>query len=260
MHRCCTAVILLVVSALGCAGSQPVRMQLPPSARIGILNLLEPQMTHVDVGSLRIDGYTHGYIVDWDIPGYINRTIEKELRTRRSYTFVPLPVTASAGWDQSMSRDILKAVDTWMPGDLKAFLERTAEENRLDAIISVSTYDSGLWGQNVCFKIGNSPVATKGYGLFTRARLLSEFSNLLPVGQNTAAPYANVIVAVFQPRPAALAAYGRAPCSKSSLSNFPWESDLRLLGPAVIQQLRPYIERLSAEAVQTALGSAGMQP
>ena len=31
------AIFLMVLSALGCAGSQPVRMQLPPGARIGIL-------------------------------------------------------------------------------------------------------------------------------------------------------------------------------------------------------------------------------
>jgi hypothetical protein len=255
-----SAVILMLVSAWGCTGSQPVRMQLPPAARVGILNVLETQMTHVDVGSLRIDSFTNVYSVDWDIPGHINRRIEKELPARGRYTFVPLTANASADWNQSMSRDILSAVNAWMPGGLKVFLERTAEENRLDAIISVSSYDSGLWEQNVCFKIGKSPVATKGYGLYTRTRLLTEFSNLLPVGQNTAAPYANIIVAVFQPRPAALAAYGQAPCSKTSLSNFPWEGDLQSLGPAVIRQVRPHVEQLSAEAVQAALSNAGLLP
>jgi hypothetical protein len=92
--------------------------------------------------------------------------------------------------------------------------------------------------------------------------LLSEFSNLLPagIGQDMAAPYANIIVAVFQPRPATLAAYGRAPCSKVSLPDFPWGSDLQFLSPTVIQQVRPYVERLSAEAVRNALTNAGLLP
>ena len=127
-------------------------------------------------------------------------------------------------------------------------------------IISVSSYDTGTWQQDACFEIGKSAVATKGYGLYTRKKVLSAFSNLLPVGQNTAAPYANIIVAIFQPQPVTLAAYGQAPCSKSTLPDFPWEGDIRFLSPAVIQQLRPHVERLSAEAARTALANAGLLP
>jgi len=45
-----------------------------------------------------------------------------------------------------------------------------------------------------------------------------------------------------------------------SLPDFPWGSDLRFLSPTVIQQLRPYVERLSAEAAQTGLTNAGLLP
>ena len=102
-----TALFLMVVSALACAGSQPV-LQLPPGARIGILNVLEPQMTHVDVGSLRFNSFTNSYDVDWDIPGYINRMIENDLRARGRYTFIPLAVDAPADWKQSMSAGIIR--------------------------------------------------------------------------------------------------------------------------------------------------------
>jgi len=101
-------------------------------------------------------------------------------------------------------------------------------------------------------------VATKGYGLYTRTKLLSEFSSLLPVGQDTAAPYANIIVAIFQPQPVTLATYGWAPCSKSPLPDFPWAGDIQFLSPTVIQQLRPQVERLGAEAARTALANAGL--
>jgi len=251
---------LMVVSALGCAGSQPVQLQLPPGARIGILNVLEQQMTHVDVGSLRFDSFTNAYNVDWDIPGYINRAIENDLRVHGNYTFVPLAIDADAGWKQSMSNGIVSAVNSWMPGDLKAFLEKTSAENRLDLIVSVSGYDSSMWQQGSCFEIAKNAVGTKGYGLYTRTSALSGLSNLLPVGQNTATPYANIIVAVFQPQPAILAAYEQAPCSKSSLPNFPWGSDLQFLSPTVIQQVKPYIERLGTEAAQNALGKASLLP
>jgi hypothetical protein len=205
---------LMVLSAFGCADSQPIRLQLSPEARIGILNVLEPQMTHVDVGSLRFNSFTHSYDVDWDIPGYIQRTIENDLRARGHNTFNPLAVDAPEDRKQSMSAEIISAVNAWMPRDLKAFLEQSAQENRLDAIITVSSYSSGMWQENACFKIGKSEVATNG----------------------------------------------RAPCSKVSLADFPWGSGLQFLSPAVIQQVRPYVEQLGAEAARTGLRSAGLLP
>jgi hypothetical protein len=253
-------IFMMLVSAFGCAGSQPINMQLPPGARIGILNVLEPQMTHVDVGSLRYDSFTKVYNVDWNIPDYISRTIENDLKARGNYTFIPIAVNSPADWKQSTAAGILSAVNAWLAGDLKAFLKQTAEENRLDVIISVSSYDSGMWQQDACFEIGKSAVVTQGYGLYTRTRVLSGLSNLLPVGQNTATPYANIIVAIFQPQPVALATYGWAPCSKSPLPDFPWAGDIQFLSPTVIQQLRPQVERLGAEAARSALANAGLLP
>jgi hypothetical protein len=209
---------------------------------------------------LRFDSFTKVYNVDWDIPGYINRAIENDLKTRGNYTFIPIAANAPADWKQSTAAGILSAVNAWLPGDLESFLKKTTEENRLDVIISVSSYDSGTWQQNDCFKIGQNAVATKGYGLFTRTRVLSGLSNLLPVGQNKATPYANIIVAIFQLQPVTLATYGWAPCSKSPLPDFPWAGDIQFLNPTVIRQLRPHVERLGAEAVRTALANAGLVP
>jgi hypothetical protein len=258
MRRLRLTLLLLMVSALGCPGFQPVRLQLSPEARIGILNVLEQQMTHVAVGSLRFDSFTKFYPVEWDVPGYVNWSIENDLRVQGRYALIPLAVGASVDWKQSVSNGVLNAVNAWLPGDLKAFLERAAEENRLDAIISISSYDSDSWPDAACFKIGKGVVATKGYGLYTRDRLLSGLSNLAPVGRDTATPYANIIVAVFQTRPAAMAAYARAPCGKSSLPEFPASNGLQALNPEMIRQVKPFIERLAAEAAQNALKEAGL--
>jgi len=254
------ALFLMVASAWACAGSQPVRLRLPPEARIGMLNLLEREMTYVAVGALRLDSFTKVYPVDWDLPGYVNRSIQNELRVHGRYAFIPLAAGAAADWKQSMSNGVLSAVNAWLLGDLKSFLERTAEENRLDAIISVSSYDSESWPDAACFKIGKDAIATNGYGLYTRDKLLSVLSNLAPVGQDTATPYANIIVAIFQARPAALDAYARAPCGKSSLPEFLESSGLQALNPAVIRQVKPYVEQLAAAAAQSALKEAGLLP
>ena len=258
MRKYRPVLILMMISLIGCAGSPPVR--LPPEARIGILNLLAPDMTHVDVGSLRFDSFTKDYQVDWDLPGYLNRTIEKDLSTRGSYTVVPIAGKAGQDWRQAMSNSILDAVTGWTGDELKAFMNQTAGDNRLDLIISVSSYDSGRWTQAACFKIGKNPVATKGYGLYTRTGVLSGLSELLPVGRPTATPYANILVAIFQTRPLSLAGSARAPCSKASLTDFPSKGDLQFLSPEVIRQVRPHVEQLSAEAVRTALANVGLLP
>jgi hypothetical protein len=251
---------LLMVSAPGCVSLQPVHLQLPPDARIGILNVVESQMTHVDVGSLRFDSSINTYTVDWNLPGYLTTTIENDLRARGSYTFVPIAVNASSDWKQSMSGNILSAVKAWMPDELKSFMKQASEESRLDLIITVSSYNTAPSQQDVCFTIAKNAVVTRGYGLYTRTSALSGLSGLLPVGQNTATPYANIIVAIFQVHPVNLAVHGRAPCRKRPLQNFPWPADLQFLGPAQINPLKPYVEQLSREAVQAVLGNAGLLP
>jgi ATP-dependent exoDNAse (exonuclease V) alpha subunit len=97
-------------------------------------------------------------------------------------------------------------------------------------------------------------------GLFTWTRVVSGFSSRVPFGQNTAAPYANIMVAVFQTQPVALAAVGLAPCSQSSLPEFPWWGETRALSPSMFEQIRPYVEKLGAEAVQVGLRNAGLLP
>jgi hypothetical protein len=254
------ALFFMAVSASACAGSQPVRLQLPPGARIGIVNALEAQMTHVAVGALRFNSFTNVHTVDWDIPNHIDRTLEKALRERGGHTVVPLTVDAPAGWERSTSNGVLSAVNGWMPRGLRSFLERMAEESRLDAIVTVTSYDSGSWPEAACFRIGKDAISTRGYGLFTRDRALSGLSSLVPVGRDLAVPYANVIVAVFHPRPPALVAYGRAPCSRESLPEVAGSGRPESLTPAVIGQLRPYIEQLVAAAAQSALEASGLLP
>jgi hypothetical protein len=217
-------------------------------------------MTHVDIGLLRFDSTTNVYQVDWDLPGFIDRLIEKNLRGRGSRAFIHLAVDAPAGLKQSISNSILSAVNAWMPSELKSYLIQAAEKERLDAIVSVSSYDSGNWEEGSCFEIARKPVATKGYGLFTRTKLPSGLASRLPIGDDTATPYANIIVAVFRPTPVALVAFGRAPCAKLTLPDLPRKADHRLLNSEAIQQLRPHIEKLGAESVQSALGKAGLLP
>jgi hypothetical protein len=101
-------------------------------------------------------------------------------------------------------------------------------------------------------------IATKGYELYTRDKLLSGLSSLAPVGGNKATPYANIIVAVFLTRPAALAAYARAPRGKASLPELSESGALQAPTPRVIRHVKPYVEQLAA--AQSALKEAGLLP
>jgi hypothetical protein len=250
----------LLVGTVGCAGSQPVQVQLAPGARIGILNLVEAQMTHIEMGALRFDSFTNVYPVEWDLPGYLTRRIESEPKQHGSYTFVPIGLNAAPGWNQSMAASIHSTVTTWLSGDLRRFIQQAAAENRLDLVVTVSSYQTGMQPPESCFQIYKSDLPTQGYGLFTRSGLVPQ-NQWLPVGGNKAHPYANILSAVFQTQPVALAAYGFAPCySDAGLENFPWPADIRFLGPAQFDALRPAVEGLAGESVSAALRKAGLMP
>jgi hypothetical protein len=249
------AVLGLAVVAAGCAGSQPV--QLPPGARIGILNLVGTQATHFEMGALRFDSYTNLYPVAWDLPGYLTRQVEDGLRQRGSFTFVPLAAGMDAGWKQSMAAILQSSVDTWLAGDLKGFLQQAAADNRLDLIVTVSSYRTGTQPPDSCFEVYKTDLPTQGYGLFTRTSVVPQ-NQWVPVGGNKAHAYANILTAVFQTRPLGLAASAFAPCSDQDLAGFPWPADLHFLGTAQLDALRPAVESLAARSVRDALGKAGL--
>ena len=247
----------LALIAAGCAGSQPTQVQLPPGARIGVLNLVEPRMTHIQMGALRFNSFTNTYPVDWDLAGRLTRQIEANLTPRGTFTFVPIAVDAAPGWAESMSDAIQNTVTTWMSGDLRRFLQQAAVENRLDLIVTVSSYGTGTRPPDSCFRIFKSDLPTRGYGVFTRMSAVPG-NQWVPVGGNHAHAYANILTAVFQTQPVGLAASAFAPCSAATLENFPWPSDIRFLGAPQFDALRPAVESLAARSVGDALGKAGL--
>jgi len=247
----------LALLAAGCAGSQPVQVQLPPGARIGVLNLVEPWMTHIQMGALRFNSFTNTYPVDWDLAGRLTHRIEADLTPRGTFTFVPIAVDAAPGWAQSMSDAIQSTVTTWMSGDLRRFLQQTAVENRLDLIVTVSSYGTGTRPPDSCFRIFKTDLPTQGYGVFTRMSAVPG-NQWVPVGGNHAHAYANILTAVFQTQPVGLAASAFAPCSDAPLSDFPWPADIQVLGAAQFDALRPAVESIAAESVRAALSKAGL--
>lgn len=247
----------LAVCIAGCAGSRPVQVQLQPGARIGVLNLVEPWMTHIQMGAVRFNSFTTTYPVDWDLAGHLTRRVEAILTQRGTFTFVPIAVDAAPGWVQSMSEAVQSTVTTWMSGDLRRFLQQTAVENRLDLIVTVSSYGTGTRPPDSCFQIYKTDLATQGYGLFTRMSIVPR-SQWVPVGGNHAHAYANILTALFQTQPVGLAAFAFAPCIDAPLSDFPWPSDISFLGPPQFAAVRPAVETLAEASVRDALGKAGL--
>jgi hypothetical protein len=247
----------LALIAAGCAGSQPIQVQLPPGARVGVLNLVERQMTHTEMGALRFDSFTTVYPVAWELPGFLTRQIEDRLRRRGSVTFVPLGAGMDPGWKQSMAASIQSSVTTWLSGDVKDYLQQAASDHRLDLVVAVGSYRTGTQPPDSCFKIYKTDLPTQGYGVFTRMSVVPG-NQWVPVGGNKAHAYANILTAVFQTRPVGLAADAFAPCSDATLENFPWPSDIRFLGAPQFDALRPAVESLAARSVGDALGKAGL--
>ena len=67
-------VILSLVAILlffGCTTGQQPKRTFQAGTRIGVVNVLEPYMTHEHVTILRVNSFSKKYEVDWNIPAYL---------------------------------------------------------------------------------------------------------------------------------------------------------------------------------------------
>jgi hypothetical protein len=259
-NRAGAALLAALLLFWGCGAAGPQPLDLPPGARIGILDVLESQITHKDVGSLRIDSFEKRYDVSWDLPGFIDAHIERTLQDHGRYRVIRVPLDWPASQKRETADAITSAMNGWTPQALEDLIRRLAAEYRLDAVVTVSSFAAVSKDNGACFSIGKTAIPTQGYGLYTRSFLLSGISGALPFGQKEAYAYAHIALALFKPPGAKLSGSGRSPCMKSPLADFPWPAALTSLTPAEIDRLKPTIETLAAEAADEALRETVLMP
>ena len=242
---------ILVVLCAGCKTAPEPRAEVAPGARVGIVNGLEPYVTHQHMTVRRVGSFTRRISVDWDIPSRVDRRAESALRSGGRFEVLSIDAPrASARLEQLSDQVGAAAVRRSVPSELSGFIGGLAETHGLDVVVLIQSFsgDSPL-------TIHDSPVVVQGYGLFTRRTGLSSVG----VRNNWVHPYAQVRVVVFATRPVARIGVGRPPLRTTrSVDGFNWPADINNIPQADIERLRPIIEAYVDEALDEALISAGL--
>ena len=91
MKRQIVYYLFAVILLLGCISCTTTpKYTYTPGTRVGIVNMLGHRATHYHYSSLRIDGFTKKYDVDWELPEYVTDRITKILQNEGRYTIIEI--------------------------------------------------------------------------------------------------------------------------------------------------------------------------
>ena len=234
----------------GCASDPGPKLSFDQGTRVGIVNSVEPFLTHWHVTVRRINSFTKEIEVDWDIPGYLDTKLTQALKQDSRFVVVPLTSPEILSRQKKLSESItFAATRTRISQDVTDFIESTAKAHDLDIVIVVQTFN----GESP-WSISDDVIRLQGYGLFTRRTMLGTVS----LRSHWAHPYAQIMVAVFTAQPVTRIGAGFPRLTRGRMDNFNWPADIKNVPRAELDKLRPRIEQYADQAVNNALRDARM--
>lgn len=246
-------VILSLVATLlffGCTTGQQPKRTFQAGTRVGIVNGLEPYMTHEHVTILRVDSFSKKYDVDWNIPAYLEAKLMDELKNDTRYVVIPVnSPQARSRLNQLSDQFNYVVTQKRVSSDLARFVENVANTHNLDVVIIVKSYK----GESP-WKISKQPVVLQGYGLFTRKTLIGEIG----IKNSWVHAYAHIVVAVFGTRPVALVGSGFPKLKKSNMKDSNLPVNIKNIPRTKLDKLRPRMQEYADQAVKNALHSANL--
>jgi hypothetical protein len=250
MNRHLIVGLLAVFLCFGCATDPGPKPTFQDGTRIGILNSLEPYMTHRHITIDRINSFTKQIKVNWNMPAYLNNQIADSLKKDKRFVVVPTRSPQIQSRSKQLSDQIRTAATRRrISPDLAGFIEDTAKSRDLDLIIVVQSFRG-----ETPWKIHDDPIVLEGYGLFTRRTMLGAIG----IRNSWAHPYAQIQIVVFQTRPAARIGAGHPKLSRSRMDNFNWPANIKNIPAAEMEKVRLRIQAYADQAVKNALQDAHM--
>jgi hypothetical protein len=121
------------VPSLAAAAKPPVPLQLPAGARVGVLNLLDPEVTHFHAARQIENSFLKTYTMDWSIDAMLLASVQDRL-TQLGLTSVP--VAPSDELRRAREQCFLNAaLAKGLPKECAALYTRLAAAERLNALI-----------------------------------------------------------------------------------------------------------------------------
>ena len=242
------ASLLVALLGFGCAADQQPPPTFDSGTRIGIVNGLESHLTHQHIGIRNANSFTRTISVDWNIPSFIDATLENSLQRQGRFVVVPLRSPAIRAQLNPLADQVYSATTRRrMSESLVNFVEDMARAHDLNALIIVQSFE----GESP-WRIYDSPIVVKGYGLLTRQTGLGAVG----IRSNWVHPYAQILVTVFSTNPVAIIGSGRPSLSTRRMTNFEWPADIGNIPRAQVDELRPRIRAYADQAMMNALRTA----
>lgn len=253
------ACLMILIVALAC--STTPKFNFPIGARVGIINLLEPYVTHQNFSSFATENFTKTYPVDWDIPAYAEDKIKTLLKKDARFTVVAIKVSEPLTREQlrlNLVEQVIlsESAPPVVPPQGARSLEAVLDPYDVQAVVVIGSYSGPS-----PFKSAQERLKVQGYGLFTRKLFSGNFGKIFSgfFSFQKAYAYAQVGVTVFKVQPLVYAGGARTTIeSRLPIKDFNWEVDLRNLPESDLDKVKAPIQRYIDDAVHKALRNANL--
>ena len=245
-------IVILAAAFLcfSCATDPGPKPIFQDGTRVGILNSLEPYLTHRHITIDRINSFTRQIKVDWDLPAYVDTQLMGLLKKDKHFVIVPIRSPQIQARQRQLTDQIgAAATRRRISQDLVDFIEDLVKTHDLDVIIMAQSFK----GESP-WRIANYKIVLEGYGLFTRRTMLGAVG----VRNSWAHPYAQIQVVVFQTRPVAGIGSGHPRLTRARMDNFNWPANIKSIPQTELDKIRLRIQEYADQAVKNALQDAHM--
>lgn len=263
-HRSLGFSITLFIFIFFLSCSTAPKYNFPQGTRVGIINLLEPHVTHQNFSSFATNNFTKTYEVDWDIPSFAEDRLIIQLK--KDSRFTPVKIRISEPHKNKILRQkmveqviLSKAFPPAIPPQGASLLDTLSNPNDVQVVILIGSFKGpGPYRTNT-----EEYINVEGYGLFTRklfsGKLGSIFDGLISFRKAYA--YAQIGVIVYKVQPVTYIAAARAIRKGRPLrpiNDFNWDADIRNLSESELNRTKHPIEDYIKEAINKALRNANL--
>ncbi|HEY8054237.1 MAG TPA: hypothetical protein VIE42_15710 [Steroidobacteraceae bacterium] len=127
------AVLLGLPAAPAGAESEPAIVELPAGAHIGIVNLLDPEITHFHAAKVLQDSFLKTYTVDWPVAAMLTQVLQARLT---QLGFAPVALETSAALRDAREACFLNAsLAKSLPKECRLPFGQFTTANHVDALI-----------------------------------------------------------------------------------------------------------------------------
>lgn len=253
--------LVIFICVLSCTTTP--KYHFPQGTRVGIINLLEPYVTHQNFTSFASQNFTKTYPVDWDIPAYAEGQLISRLEKDSCFSVAKIRLSKPQT-DKILRLKMVEEVllspasPPEIPPEGASLLNRLAHPYNVQVVIIISSYSGPS-----PYRSGEMQIQVEGYGLFTRRLFSGKLGKIFGglISFRKAYAYAQIGVLVYKTQPVTYIAAARAIRKGRPLkpiNDFNWDVNIRDLSESELNRTKHPIEESIEETIKRALRNADL--